>query len=90
MGDHAQIYHPAEKSKKPARQAISFKKEKAGVQARQMEKADMRINQLLAEQEEAAFESSNLIEIERELEKIVLEKENLEQEWLQVMLSLDS
>ena len=57
---------------------------------RQMEKAELRIAQLRAEQESAAFESSDLIEIEKELEKIFLEKENLEQEWLQVMLSLDS
>ena len=78
-----------EKKSSSAAEERQLKKDKVRLE-RQMEKADMRINQLLAEQEEAAFESSNLIEIERELEKIVLEKENLEQEWLQVMLSLDS
>ena len=78
-----------EKKSSSAAQERQLKKDKVRLE-RQMEKADMRINQLLAEQEAAAFESSNLIEIEKELEKIVLEKENLEQEWLQVMLSLDS
>ncbi len=78
-----------EKKSSSAAQERQLKKDKVRLE-RQMEKADMRINQLLAEQEAAAFESSNLIEIERELEKIVLEKENLEQEWLHVMLSLDS
>ena len=78
-----------ERKSSSAAQERQSKKDKVRLE-RQMEKADMRINQLLAEQEAAAFESSNLIEIERELEKIVLEKENLEQEWLQVMLSLDS
>ena len=78
-----------ERKSSSAAQERQSKKDKVRLE-RQMEKADMRINQLLAEQESAAFESSNLIEIERELEKIVLEKENLEQEWLQVMLSLDS
>ena len=78
-----------ERKSSSAAQERQLKKDKVRLE-RQMEKADMRINQLLAEQEAAAFESSNLIEIERELEKIVLEKENLEQEWLQVMLSLDS
>ncbi len=78
-----------EKKSSSAAEERQLKKDKVRLE-RQMEKADMRINQLLAEQEAAAFESSNLIEIERELEKIVLEKENLEQEWLQVMLSLDS
>jgi ATP-binding cassette subfamily F protein uup len=78
-----------EKKSSSAAQERQLKKDKVRLE-RQMEKADMRINQLLAEQEAAAFESSNLMEIERELEKIVLEKENLEQEWLHVMLSLDS
>ena len=78
-----------ERKSSSAAQERQLKKDKVRLE-RQMEKADMRIHQLLAEQEAAAFESSNLIEIERELEKIVLEKENLEQEWLQVMLSLDS
>ena len=78
-----------ERKSSSAAQERQSKKDKVRLE-RQMEKADMRINQLLAEQEAAAFESSNLIEIERELEKIVLEKENLEQEWLQVILSLDS
>ncbi len=78
-----------EKKSSTAVQERQLKKDKVRLE-RQIEKADMRINQLLAEQEAAAFESSNLIEIERELEKIALEKENLEQEWLQVVLSLDS
>lgn len=78
-----------ERKSSSAAEERQLKKDKVRLE-RQIEKADMRINQLLAEQEAAAFESSNLIEIGKELEKILLEKENLEQEWLRVMLSLDS
>ncbi len=66
-----------------------LKKDKVRLE-RQMEKVDVRITQLLIEQEACAFEPSRLIEIENELEKMVFEKETLEQEWLQVTLSLDS
>ena len=78
-----------ERKSSSAAEERQLKKDKVRLE-RQMEKVDMRINQLLAEQEAAAFESSNLIEIEKELEKIVLEKNKLEEEWLQVMLSLES
>ena len=78
-----------ERKSSSAAEERQLKKDKVRLE-RQMEKADLRIAQLRAEQEAAAFESSDLIEIEKELEKIFLEKENLEQEWLQVMLSLDS
>ena len=78
-----------ERKSSSAAEERQLKKDKVRLE-RQMEKADLRIAQLRAEQEAAAFEPSDLIEIEKELEKIFLEKENLEQEWLQVMLSLDS
>ena len=78
-----------ERKSSSAAEERQLKKDKVRLE-RQMEKADLRIAQLRAEQEAAAFETSDLIEIEKELEKIFLEKENLEQEWLQVMLSLDS
>jgi ATP-binding cassette subfamily F protein uup len=78
-----------ERKSSSAAEERQLKKDKVRLE-RQMEKADLRIAQLRAEQEAAAFESSDLIEIEKELEKIFLEKENLEQEWLQVMLSLDN
>lgn len=79
----------SERKLSSAAEERQLKKDKVRLE-RQMEKVDMRINQLLAEQEAAAFESSNLIEIEKELEKIALVKNKLEEEWLQVMLSLDS
>ena len=78
-----------ERKSSSAAEERQLKKDKVRLE-RQMEKANLRIAQLRAEQEAAAFESSDLVEIEKELEKIFLEKENLEQEWLQVMLSLDS
>ena len=78
-----------ERKSSSAAEERQLKKDKVRLE-RQMEKADLRIAQLRAEQEASAFESSDLIEIEKELEKIFLEKENLEQEWLQVMLSLDN
>ena len=57
---------------------------------RQMEKAELRIAQLRAEQESAAFEPNRLVEIDTELIALEFEKNKLEEEWLQVTLSLDS
>ena len=57
---------------------------------RQMEKAELRIAQLRAEQESAAFEPNRLVEIDTELIALEFEKNKLEEEWLNVTLSLDS
>ena len=56
---------------------------------RQIEKYDLAINTLIAEQETAAFDAERLVEISQELEKLRDEKQKLEEEWLQVTLSLE-
>ena len=81
----------AQKAKKSssAAEERQLKKDKVRLE-RQMEKADLRIAQLRAEQEAAAFEPDRLVTIDTELAEIESEKNKLEEEWLQVTLSLDS
>jgi len=81
----------AQKAKKSssAAEERQLKKDKVRLE-RQMEKADLRIAQLQAEQEAAAFEPDRLVTIDTELGEIESEKNKLEEEWLQVTLSLDS
>jgi len=81
----------AQKAKKSssAAEERQLKKDKVRLE-RQMEKADLRIAQLRAEQEASAFEPNRLVAIDTELAEIELEKNKLEEEWLQVTLSLDS
>ena len=57
---------------------------------RQMEKCDSAISLLIAEQESAAFDAERLIAITSELETLEIEKRKLEEEWLQVTLSLEN
>jgi ATP-binding cassette subfamily F protein uup len=57
---------------------------------RQMEKNDLAVATLIAEQETAAFDAERLISIASELKVLEEEKIKLEEEWLQVTLSLDS
>ena len=56
---------------------------------RQMEKCDSRIVALTAEQESSAFDAERLIAISAELLDLQAEKAKLEEEWLQVTLSLE-
>ena len=56
---------------------------------RQMEKCDIQISALFAEQEGAAFDAERLIKIAAEVEQLKSEKVKLEEEWLQVMHSLE-
>jgi ATP-binding cassette subfamily F protein uup len=56
---------------------------------RQMEKCDSRISALLTEQESSAFDAERLIAISAELLDLQAEKAKLEEEWLQVTLSLE-
>jgi ATP-binding cassette subfamily F protein uup len=56
---------------------------------RQMEKCDSRITALLTEQEDSAFDAERLITIAAELLELQGEKAKLEEEWLQVTLSLE-
>jgi hypothetical protein len=57
---------------------------------RQMEKCDSRITALIAEQESFAFDADRLIAISAELLELQAEKTKLEEEWLQVTLSLEA
>jgi ATP-binding cassette subfamily F protein uup len=82
------IAQRAKKSSSAAEER-QLKKDKVRLE-RQMEKADLRIAQLQAEQEAAAFEPNRLVTIDTELGEIESEKNKLEEEWLQVTLSLDS
>ncbi len=54
-----------------------------------MEKCDTAIATLVAEQESAAFDAERLIAIASELEVLKGEKTKLEEDWLQVTLSLE-
>ena len=56
---------------------------------RQMEKCDAAIAALITEQETAAFDAERLIAITAELEVLMGEKTKLEEDWLQVTLSLE-
>lgn len=56
---------------------------------RQIEKCGAQIHSLVSEQEQAAFEAGRLIEIESELSNLRAEKAKLEEEWLQVTVSLE-
>jgi ATP-binding cassette subfamily F protein uup len=56
---------------------------------RQMEKCDSRITALLTYQEDSAFDAERLITIAAELLELQGEKAKLEEEWLQVTLSLE-
>ena len=78
-----------ERKSSSAAEERQLKKDKVRLE-RQMEKADLRIAQLRAEQEAAAFEPNRLVTIDTELAEIESEKNKLEEEWLQVTLSLDS
>ena len=78
-----------ERKSSSAAEERQLKKDKVRLE-RQMEKANLRIAQLRAEQEAAAFEPNRLVTIDTELAEIESEKNKLEEEWLQVTLSLDS
>ena len=56
---------------------------------RQMEKCDSRISELVKEQDSSAFDAERLIAISAELAQLQGEKAKLEEEWLQVTLSLE-
>jgi ATP-binding cassette subfamily F protein uup len=56
---------------------------------RQLEKFDTRISELNLEQESSAFDADRLVAISSELLELHSEKAKLEEEWLQVTLSLE-
>jgi ATP-binding cassette subfamily F protein uup len=77
-----------EKKSSNAAEERQFKKDLTRLE-RQMEKCDSRIAALIAEQESSAFDADRLIAISAELQELQAEKTKLEEEWLQVTLSLE-
>jgi len=79
---------PREKKSSNAAEERQLKKDKVRLE-RQMEKADARFAELVAHQEAAAFEPERLIEIAKDLQSARLDRDKLEEEWLQVTLLLE-
>ena len=78
-----------EKIRSSAVEERQLKKDKVRLE-RQIEKAASRITELEIEQESAAFDAERLLESTNELEVLLSEKSILEEEWLQVTLSLEN
>lgn len=79
---------PKEKKTSSAAEERQLKKDKVRLE-RQMEKADSRIAELEGEQEGASFDANRLNEITNELAQLRVEKNRLEEEWLQVTVLLE-
>ena len=77
-----------EKKSSNAAEERQLKKDKVRLE-RQMEKADTRIAELVAEQENAAFDADRLHAITDELIVLRAEKDKLEEEWLQTIVLLE-
>jgi len=77
-----------EKKSSNAAEERQLKKDKVRLE-RQMERADARVTELLADQESAAFEPERLIAITAELQTARTTKDKLEEEWLHVTLLLE-
>jgi len=78
-----------EKKTSSAAEERQLKKDKVRLE-RQMEKANTRISELETEQEAASFDPERLISLTQELETLRHDKNKIEEEWLQVTLSLES
>ncbi len=77
-----------EKKSSNAAEERQLKKDKARLE-RQMEKAAARVTELVARQEAAAFEPELLALITQDLHNARVDKDKLEEEWLQVLLFLE-
>ena len=78
-----------EKMRSSAADERQLKKDKVRLE-RQIEKAASRITELETEQGTSAFDSGRLLESAKELEVLLSERSILEEEWLQVTLSLEN
>ena len=78
-----------EKMRSNAAYERQLKKDKVRLE-RQIEKAASRITELETEQATAAFDSERLLKSTKELGVLLSEKSILEEEWLQVTLSLEN
>ena len=83
-----EINAPKEKKSSNAAEERQLKKDKVRLE-RQMEKADLRISELISEQESAAFDADRLSAITAELTKLGNDKDRLEEEWLHITLLLE-
>ena len=79
---------PKEKKSSNAAEERQLKKDKVRLE-RQMQKADGRITELENEQESAAFDAERLQAITNELTVLRVEKNKLEEEWLQTTVLLE-
>jgi ATP-binding cassette subfamily F protein uup len=83
-----EISAPKEKKSSNAAEERQLKKDKVRLE-RQMQKADGRITELENEQESAAFDAERLQAITNELTVLRVEKNKLEEEWLQTTVLLE-
>jgi len=77
-----------EKKTSSAAEERQLKKDKVRLE-RQMEKADIRISELEAQQGDASFDPNELLTIIKDLEVAIALKHRLEEEWLQITLTLE-
>ncbi len=77
-----------ERKSSSAAEERQLKKDKVRLE-RQMDKADLRITQLKAEQEAAAYEPERLHSLTEDLDNQRTERDKLEEEWLQITLELE-
>ena len=85
---NAPVAAQKEKKSSSAAEERQLKKDKTRLE-RQMEKTDTRISELEAELEDAAFNPERLHSLTQDLDNQRAEKDKLEEEWLQVTLSLE-
>ena len=77
------------KKSSTAAEERQLKKDKSRLE-RQLEKANMRISELGIQLEDASLKAEELLEITKNLENAHILKNNLEEEWLQVTLTLEA
>ncbi|CAB4832082.1 MAG: ATP-binding cassette domain-containing protein [Actinobacteria bacterium] len=77
-----------ERKSSSAAEERQLKKDKVRLE-RQMDKADLRITQLKAEQEAAAYEPERLHSLTEDLDNQRTERDKLEEEWLRITLELE-
>ena len=77
-----------EKKTSSAAEERQLKKDKVRLE-RQMEKADIRISELEAQQGDSSFDPNELLTIIKDLEVAIALKHKLEEEWLQITLTLE-
>jgi ATP-binding cassette subfamily F protein uup len=77
------------KKSSSAAEERQLKKDKSRLE-RQLEKANTRISELDTELEDESLKAEELLEITKSLENAHILKNNLEEEWLQITLTLEA